>query len=457
MNCAVTDRRRLVPVSATAVGTVIEWYDFFLYSAAAALIFNKQFFGPVSPTVGTMIAFATYAIGFVVRPLGGLVLGTLGDRIGRKPVLILTVTLMGLSTMLIGLLPNFDAIGYWAPALLILLRIMQGFGAGAEYVGAIVVAGESGRRNRGFFTAIPAAGVDVAMMLAAGMFALAALVPPTAFQAWGWRIPFLLSVFGLGVALFIRIRMQETEEFRRFEKTPLALEASPLRRVVTRHPKKLLIAAGVNVGASLSFIFQTFALSYAINTLGYPTVASLLGVVLSGLIGSVATVFWGALSDRVGRRPVVIGGALFLIAFIVPFFVIVQMGSITLLFVAVIVAHIADRAIFGVQASFYVEYFPADVRFTGIAAAREITSAVIGGPLPLIATALVAVSGGSPWLVAGLVATLAGISAFAMWGAPETNYDISGYQADAITARSSRHRQSRSQPVGPPTFTDTIT
>lgn len=149
LNRPVFDKRRWIPVSASAVGTVVEWYDFFLYSAAAALIFNKQFFGPVSPTVGTMIAFATYAIGFVVRPLGGLVLGNLGDRIGRKPVLLLTVTLMGISTMLIGLLPNFDAIGYWAPALLIVLRIMQGFGAGAEYGGAIVVAGEAAAPTAG--------------------------------------------------------------------------------------------------------------------------------------------------------------------------------------------------------------------------------------------------------------------------------------------------------------------
>lgn len=270
------------------------------------------------------------------------------------------------------------------------------------------------------------------MMLATGMFAVFALLPSSAFQAWGWRIPFLFSVFGLAVAVFIRLRMEETTEFRRPEDSPLTGSASALHRLVAEHPKKLLIAAGVNVGASLSFVFQTFALSYAINTLGYPTVAALVGVVLSGLIGSIATVLWGRLSDRVGRRPVIIGGSLFLVAFIVPFFATVQLGSITLLFAAVIIAHVADRAIFGVQASFYVEYFPADVRYTGIAAAREITSAVIGGPLPLVATALIALSGGSPWLVAGLVATLAGVSAFSMWRAPETNDTVSGYRADPI-------------------------
>lgn len=430
MNRRVIDKKRWVPVSASAAGTVIEWYDFFLYSSAAVLIFNRQFFGDVSPTVGTMIAFATYAIGFVVRPLGGFVLGNLGDRIGRKPVLLLTVTIMGVSTILIGLLPNFDAIGYWAPALLILLRMVQGFGAGAEYGGAVVVAGESGKVKRGFFTSIPAAGVDVAMMLATGMFALFALLPEDAFQSWGWRVPFLFSAVGLIIALFIRVRMEETEDFKRIEKKVRNRDESPMRVLFTKHPKMVLIAAGVNFGGSLTYIFQTFALSYAINTLGYPTVASLVGIMLSGLIGSIATVFWGRLSDRVGRRPVVIGGALFLIAFVVPFFLIINIGSIGLLYLAVIVAHIADRAIFGVQASFYAEYFPAAVRFSGIAAARESTSALVGGPLPLIATALVAASGGSPWLVAGLVAILAGVSAFSMWRAPETNYEISGYLAD---------------------------
>lgn len=430
MTKQTVSNKRWVPVSASAMGTVIEWYDFFLYSSAAVLVFNKQFFGDVSPTVGTMIAFATYAVGFVVRPLGGLVLGNLGDRIGRKPILLLTVIMMGISTILIGLLPNFDAIGYWAPALLIMLRIVQGFGAGAEYGGAVVVAGESGVTRRGFFTSIPAAGVDVAMMLATGMFALFALLPEEQFDAWGWRVPFLLSSVGLIVAVFIRMRMDETEDFKKIAKDARTADDSPMRQLIKHHRGKFFIAAGVNFGGSLTYIFQTFALAYAINNLGYPTVASLVGIMLSGFIGAIATVIWGHVSDRVGRRPVIIGGGLFLIVFVVPFFLLMQLGSIWLLYLAVIVAHIADRAIFGVQASFYAEYFPASVRFSGIAAARELTSAFIGGPLPLIATALVAWTGG-PWAVAALVGVLAGVSAFSAWKAPETNADISGYDAEA--------------------------
>lgn len=432
----VKKTNRWVPVSASAMGTVVEWYDFFLYSSAAVLVFNTQFFGDVSPTVGTLIAFATYAIGFVVRPLGGLVLGNLGDRIGRKPVLLLTVLMMGVSTILIGLLPTFDQIGYWAPALLIALRMVQGFGAGAEYGGAVVVAGESGLTRRGFFTSVPAAGVDVAMMLATGMFALVALMPEEQFDAWGWRIPFLLSVVGLGIAVFIRVRMEETETFQQIEEVAKTSEVSPMRQLMTNHRRMFFISAGVNFGGSLTYIFQTFALSYAINNLGYPTVASLVGIMLSGFIGAIATVFWGALSDRVGRRPVIIGGALFLIVFVVPFFLLIQVGSIWLLYLAVIVAHIADRAIFGVQAAFYAEYLPAKVRFSGIAAARELTSALVGGPLPLIATAIVAGTGGSPWGVAGLVAVLAGVSAFSAWKAPETNYQVSGYDVDGLIAES---------------------
>ena len=426
-------RKRWVPVLASAMGTVIEWYDFFLYSSAAVLVFNTQFFGDVSPVVGTMIAFATYAIGFVVRPLGGIVFGNLGDRIGRKPVLLTTVLMMGLSTIAIGLLPNFAAIGYWAPALLILLRVVQGFGAGAEYGGAVVVAGESGSTRRGLFSSIPGAAVDVAMLLATGIFALFALLPRDQFDARGWRVPFLLSVVGLGIAVFIRVQMPETEEFEREAGRPR--ERSPFRELWTSHRRSLLIAAGVNFGGNLAYVFQTFTLSYSINNLGYPPVVSLLGVVLSGLVGAAATVAWGALSDRVGRRPVIIGGSLFLIAFIYPFFALIELGP-GLLYLAVVVAHAADRAIFGVQPPFYTELFPPRVRFSGIATAREVSGALVGGPLPLVATALVVAAGGSTWLVALLVIGLAAVSALSAWLAPETNPDVARRPADEPTSTS---------------------
>jgi MFS family permease len=260
------------------------------------------------------------------------------------------------------------------------------------------------------------------MLLATGIFALFALMPRDQFDAWGWRVPFLLSVVGLGLAVFIRVRMPETEEFEK-EVRAQRTERSPFRELWTSHKRRLFIAAGVNFGGNLAYVFQTFALSYSINNLGYPPVVSLLGVVLSGLVGAVATVAWGALSDRVGRRPVIIGGALFLIAFIFPFFTLIELG-LGMLYVAVIVAHVADRAIFGVQAPFYTELFPARVRFSGIATAREVTGALIGGPLPLVATALVVAAGGSTWLVALLVIALAGVSALSAWLAPETNPDV---------------------------------
>jgi len=401
---------------------VIEWYDFALYGSAAALVFNTQFFGDVSPVAGTLFAFAVYAVGFVIRPLGGFIFGHMGDKYGRKPVLLTTVLLMGTSTFLVGCLPNFSVIGYGAPVALVILRMAQGLGAGAEYGGALVVSGESGKYRKGLFTGIPAAGVDVSTGLGAGVFALFVLLPADQFQTWGWRVPFWLAAVGLVLALIIRLRMPETEEFLKLEKADQN-PTSPLKLLFTQHKREFFIAAGVNVGANLSYVFQTFALSYAINTLGYPPFVSLLGVVLSAAVGSVATIAWAALTDRVGRRPVIIFGAIAVIIVIFPFFALIQLGNVVLLCACVTVAHIADRAVFAAQAPFYAELFPATVRLSGIATAREITGAIISGPLPFVATGLVAATGG-PWVFAIIVIVLAAISGIAGWFAKETAPEV---------------------------------
>ena len=414
---------RRVSVTASTAGTVIEWYDFALYGAASALVFNVQFFGDVDPVAGTLFSFAVYAVGFFVRPLGGVIFGYLGDRLGRKPVLLITVLMMGISTVLVGFLPNFDAIGYLAPSLLIALRVVQGLGAGAEYAGALVVTGESGEHRRGFFTSIPAAAVDISTGLSAGTFALFVLLPAEQFAAWGWRVPFWLGGLGLVVALFIRLRMPETEVFQKLKADTTRDTRSPLKRLFKEHRRELLIAAGINVGANLSYVFQTFALSYSINTLGYPPFVSLIGVVLSAIAGSVATLYWGHLTDRIGRRPVLIGGAIGVIVLVFPFFALIQVGSVPLLFACVIVAHIADRAIFASQAPLYAELFPASVRFSGIATAREVTGALIAGPLPFVATGIVAATGG-PWLFAAIVVVLAAVSGYSAFLARETAPEV---------------------------------
>jgi MFS family permease len=413
-----TAQKVYVAVTAATIGTVIEWYDFILYGASSALIFNKLFFPQFDPVAGTMAAFAGYAVGFLIRPIGGIVFGRLGDRIGRKPVLLITLTLMGIATIGIGLLPTYNSVGLWAPALLILLRMLQGFGAGAEYGGAVLVAAESTGGRKGFFASFPAAGVDFSLVLATGVFALFALMPDKDFLAWGWRIPFLLSSVVLVLGVWIRRKLPETPEFARTQehgKAPVA----PLTQLWRFNKRKLLIAMGVNLTPSLSYVFQIFALSYTVNQLHLPKEISLVGVLISGLLGSAATLWFGALSDKIGRKKVMIGGALFVFIFAFPFFLLVGTGIPAIVCFAVVVGHLGERAVFAVQPSFYAELFPVNVRYSGISCARELTGAFIAGPIPLVATALVAATGG-PWAVAGIVMVMSGLTLVSLFAVPPT-------------------------------------
>ena len=411
---ATEERSKLwVALAASSVGTVLEWYDFALYGAASALVFNKIFFPQFDPIAGTMAAFAAYAVGFVIRPFGGILFGSLGDRYGRKPVLLATLVLMGISTTLIGLLPTYDQVGIWAPAGLVLLRAIQGLGAGAEYGGAILVAAESAPNRRGFYASFPAAAVDVSLVIATALFALFKLMPPDDFLAWGWRIPFLLGSVVFLLSLYVRRRMTETDDFVRSARAPTTQKASgaPLRRVLRDHRRELLLAAGANVAPSLSYVFQIFSLSYAVTQLKLPASTILIGVLLSGVAGAIGSLTFGALSDRFGRPRLILIGGLFTALFAFPFFALLGTGIPAVIWFAVVVAHLGERIAFGAQPAFYAELFPVELRYTGIALAREVTGAVIAGPLPLLATALVASSGGAPWLVAGLACLMGLVTA----------------------------------------------
>lgn len=390
-------------ILASTVGTVVEWYDFILYATAAALIFNTLFFPQFDPVTGTIAAFATYSVGFLARPVGGIFFGWMGDRVGRKPVLLLTLMLMGITTTLVGLLPTYDQIGIWAPILLVVLRLIQGLGAGAEYAGAVVMAAEAAPDRRGFYASMPAAAVDVATILAAGVFALFSLMPNEQFMSWGWRIPFLLSGGVLALGIYIRNRVPESPEFVQI-KTERKESRMPIIELLRDHPRTVLAAMGANLAPNLSYVFQTFTLSYATIQLGFPRDVILTGVMLSSLFGAFTCILFGALSDRFGRRPVMAIGAAFATIYSLVYFQMLGAGTPWTAVVLIVIGHaIGARSTFGVQPAFYCDIFPAHVRYSAIAFAREVTGAILVGPLPLIATALVAWNG-SVWPVALITA-----------------------------------------------------
>jgi MFS family permease len=399
-----SSRQLTSTILASTVGTVVEWYDFILYATAAALIFNTLFFPQFDPVTGTVAAFATYSVGFLARPVGGIFFGWMGDRVGRKPVLLITLMLMGVTTTLIGVLPTYGQVGIWAPILLVLLRLIQGLGAGAEYAGAVVMAAEAAAPNRrGFYASMPAAAVDVATIMAAGVFALFSLMPNEQFMAWGWRIPFLLSGGVLALGVYIRNRVPESPEFVHI-KNERKESRMPIIELLRDHPRTVLAAMGANLAPNLSYVFQTFTLSYATAKLGFPRDIILTGVMLSSLFGAFTCILFGALSDRFGRRPVMAIGATFATIYSLFYFQMLGAGTPWTAVILIIIGHaIGARSTFGVQPAFYCDIFPANVRYSAIAFAREVTGALLVGPLPLIATALVAWHG-SVWPVALITA-----------------------------------------------------
>ncbi len=303
---------------ASVIGTVMEWYDFFIY-AAAALVFPVLFFPESEPLTGTLLAFGTYVLGFFVRPVGGIIFGNLGDRVGRKTVLVVTLLLMGVATTLIGVLPTFDRIGLWAAGLLLFLRILQGLGAGAEFGGAVIMAAEySPEGKRGLYASLPCIGVAIGLLLSSGVFALFSALPEDQFLAWGWRIPFLLSAVVVAVGLYVRLRVLETPVFSQVKETNTEIGV-PVLEVVRSQPRNLLVAIGARFSENgNAYIIQTFTFTYVATQLGMSDNVVLTGVLISSAIGIFAIPFFGALSARVGRRPVYMFGSAFLALFSFP-------------------------------------------------------------------------------------------------------------------------------------------
>lgn len=396
------DRPLFQPKVAVAAvfGTTVEWYDFALYGTAAALVFNKVYFPDSDPLVGTVLAYGTFAIGFLARPLGGAYFGEKGDTEGRKKVLVTTLLLMGLATTAIGLLPTYGQIGIAAPILLTVFRFVQGFAAGGEKTGALIILFENAPPKwRGLLSSLPAIGTGTGTLLSTGAFALATgLLSEDAFLSWGWRVPFLASALLTLFGLWVRRSLEETADFQKVGIAKAGHEPRSLRERLTgsrfveawrRYPKQMLIVIGAGAGENAGYyIFGTFSVAYAEDR-GLPTAALLTGISIAAAVKLVTVPAFGALSDRIGRRPVSIGGALVLLAASWPFFKLIDGGQPWSIWLALLVTlGIGQSAILGSQPAFFAELFDTRVRFSAVGVANNIGTVLTGGLAPLLATAL---------------------------------------------------------------------
>ena len=408
-------------VLASFIGTTIEWYDFFLYGTAAALVFNKLFFPNVDSLTGTLSAYGTFAIGFVARPLGGAVFGHYGDKVGRKAMLVWSLLLMGVATALIGLLPTYATLGVWAAVLLTMVRFVQGIGVGGEWGGAVLMAVEhSSRGRRGFHGSWPQMGVPAGLLLSTGVFALfSTVLSEQQFLAWGWRIPFLLSTVLIGVGLFIRLRIIESPAFSKLKETGSEVRF-PLRDLLREHPRNLLVGMGMRFAQNVLFyLYSVFVLSYGQTVLHQSKNTMLAGVAIASVIGLFTTPLFGALSDRVGRRRVYLAGAILSLLYCFPFFWLVGQGSVLMVWLAIVLGmNVGHDMMYGVQAAYFSELFGTHVRYSGASLVYQLTSVFSGGLAPFIATWLLARHG--PSAVAGYMSLACGLSVVAAWFAPET-------------------------------------
>jgi MFS transporter, MHS family, shikimate and dehydroshikimate transport protein len=429
---------------AAGIGSALEWYDYFIYGVASAMVFGPLFFPTQDAAIGVLASYATFAVGFLARPFGGLFFGHFGDRWGRKPMLVATLLLVGGSTFLIGLLPVYSQVGFWAPVMLLGLRLLQGFGAGAEYGGAVVMAVEfAPEGKRGLYGAFAPMGTQVGNALAAGAFLMVGALAKDDLMAWGWRLPFLASLLLLVLGVYIRAKVSETPVFQqaRARRPPLKL---PALEAVRRNPRNFLVVVGARLAENaLGYLYPVFGLGYLMTTLHVPRSVAVGGVIAGSIALVFGLLYFAWLSDRIGRRPVYIFGALFSAAFAFPFFLLAETRDPVLIYVAFIIEMgIGSAAMFGPQAVYFAELFGPRLRYSGFAFARELGSTIAGGPAPLIAGLLVLWMAGQPWGVCFYVIVLSLITAFAVWCGPETY--LSDIHADDVE---DQPRQAQSAPL----------
>ncbi|WP_236330747.1 MFS transporter [Enterobacter quasihormaechei] len=408
---------------ASLTGSSIEWFDYFLYGTAAALVFNKIFFPMVDPVIGLILSYLSFSLTFFIRPIGGVLFAHIGDRIGRKKTLVLTLSLMGGATVMIGLLPTYDMIGMWAPALLILMRIIQGMGIGGEWGGALLLAYEyAPEKRKGFFGSIPQAGVTIGMLMATFIVSLMTLFSEEDFLSWGWRIPFLLSSVLVLLGLWIRKDIDETPDFQKVKKSGQVAKA-PLRDTLKHHWREVLIAAGLKVVETAPFyIFSTFVVSYATTTLTYQKSQALEAVTLGALVATIMIPLMGLLSDRVGRQRMYSVSVFVLGLFIVPWFMLLNTGTTWGIVLATVIAFgVLWAPVTAVLGTLCSEIFSANVRYTGITLGYQLGAALAGGTAPLIATGLLAKYDGDWVPVAWYLGVTVAISLVAIFCASRIN------------------------------------
>jgi metabolite-proton symporter len=382
---------------ASFIGTTIEWYDFFIYATAAALVLGKQFFPTVSPLAATLAAYSTLAVGFIARPVGGFVMGHFGDRLGRKQLLVLSLLLMGVATFLIGVLPTYAQIGIWAPVLLVVLRFVQGFGVGGEWGGAVLMAVEHappGKRT--LYGSFPQMGVPAGIIASNVVFLVVGLfVSPEAFAAWGWRIPFLLSAALVVFGLVMRLRITESPEFAEIKRSG-DTAARPLLEVLRRHPRTLLLTSGASIAApALGYLVLVYLLDYGTKTLELPRSTMLTLIIVGSITWLIIIGVSAFVADRVGRKPVFLAGAALATVWSIPFFMLVDTAQPVLMAIGIIVATAGIAAMAGPQAALVADVYPARVRYSGASSAYQIGSVLGGAVAPLAATALFAAYGSS--------------------------------------------------------------
>jgi MHS family shikimate/dehydroshikimate transporter-like MFS transporter len=407
---------------ASVLGTVVEWYDFLIYGTAAALVFNKLFFPTIAPAAGTIAAFATYAVGFAARPLGGIVFGHFGDRLGRKTMLMLTMIIMGTGTFLIGCLPTYTQIGLWAPVLLVILRFIQGFGLGGEWGGAVLMVVEHAPANRrGLYGSLVQMGFPVGLAASSAIFIPISMLPTDAALTWGWRVPFLLSAILVAVGLFVRLRLSETPAFARIRDTT---SDRPMFEVLGRVPGTVLIAIGMKISeVAWVYVLTVFSIVYATTRLGLPRPLILNGIIAGALLELVTLPLAGALSDRFGRKPIYLTGVVLSIASAFPIFWLLDTKDPIIVVVGLAIIMNLTHAIgFAIGASWMPELFGTRVRYTGASIGCQVSAAISGGFAPIIATALLAWAGAT-WPVSLYMIALGLIAAVAVIAAKETRAD----------------------------------